>query len=301
MVLHNEEQHIKSLTESLLRQSYKSVNYYVLDNCSSDKSSWLIKKYLPTSTYFYSDVNLGFAKGNNLLAKQAVLDGADYIFILNTDMVLDSNCIEEMVLLSRKDDSIGGISPILFFGYASKKNESVIQCYDINIRYNSGKVSNKWTNKIFEYCDLPEIKEVNFVQGGALFYNTRLYEKIGLFEEENYMYGDELELSYKIAKTDYKLFVTQKAKVWHFHDWSKKNKTGYYFMYYYIKRNKLLFLYRHKFYLNIFIFLLKELLLFPFKIKWAIRIADFRLLKYYYLGIWDGLNKRNGKAEINFE
>ncbi|MBT7087937.1 hypothetical protein HN928_03135, partial [bacterium] len=195
---------------------------------------------------------------------------------------------------------IGAISPLVFFGHASKKNQSVIQSFDINISFRSGKVINTCTNQIFEDLGLPEKQEVNFMHGGALFLKTKVYNKIGLFEEENFMYGDELEFAYKFSLTKYKMLVTQNAKAWHYHVWSKNNKEGYYFKYYYIKRNKALFFHRHKQYVNILVYVFKEIIFLPIKIKWALRIADFKLIKFYYWGIWDGIRRKNGKATINF-
>jgi GT2 family glycosyltransferase len=300
LVLYNEEKYIKPLSESLQAQSYKNICYYALDNSSSDKSAALLKKYLPTVKLFRSEENWGFAKGNNFLAQKANDLGCDYLFVLNTDMVVDQACIEELVKLAESNNEVGAISPMVFFGHASSKGKSVIQSFDINISFQSGEVINTYTNQILEDLNLPEKQEVNFMHGGALFFKNEVYNEIGLFEEENFMYGDELEFAYKFSLTKYKMLVTQKAKVWHYHVWSKSNKEGYYFEYYYIKRNKALFYYRHNQYRNILIYVFKEIIFLPVKIRWALRIADLKLIKYYYWGIWDGIRKKNGKATINF-
>ena len=121
LVLYNEEKHIKPLADSLLAQSFQNVSYYALDNNSSDRSASILKKYLPNVILFRSEENWGFAKGNNYLAQKAVDDGCDYFFVLNTDMVLDTLCIEELVKLAESNTDIGAISPLVFSVMPPKK------------------------------------------------------------------------------------------------------------------------------------------------------------------------------------
>ena len=141
----------------------------------------------------------------------------------------------------------------------------------------------------------------NAFHGGAAFIRTKVVENIGLFNEDNFMYGDELDLAFRLNKTKYKILVTKKAVAWHFHDYSKKNKSGFYLQYYYILRNRFLFFYRYKKYNSLSVQLISELILFPLKIRWAIRTVDIKLVKYYYLGIFHGLLNKTGKAEIEFK
>jgi len=78
-----------------------------------------------------------------------------------------------------------------------------------------------------------------------------------------------------------------------------KNKNGYYFMYYYMQRAKYLYFFKYHFYWNLLLDFIKELLLFPVKIRWATRVADIRLIKYYYLGIVHGLMKKQEKLILS--
>lgn len=300
LVIYNEEKHIRRLTESLNKQSYRAIDVYAIDNNSQDNSVELLKKYLPDINLIKSNNNIGFAKGNNIIAKKAVENDCDYLFVLNTDMELDYSCVENLAGLIQSDPLIGGVAPIVLLGKDNRRT-NIIQSYADRANFETGKTISIYSN--FNICEekLPEKLEVNTLHGGSTFISKEVYNNIGLFNEDNFMYGDELDLAYRLNKAGYKLMVTKNAISWHFHDWTKKNKNGYYFQYYYMMRNRFLFFYRYNKIGSIIIMLLKELFYFPIKSLWAFRVADIRLLKYYYYGILHGLLNRKGKANIEFK
>ncbi|MCL5969947.1 MAG: glycosyltransferase family 2 protein, partial [Patescibacteria group bacterium] len=62
-----------------------------------------------------SEENLGFAGGNNIGIKYALKNGADYIFILNNDTILDKNLIKELLVVMESDEKIGVVVPKIYF------------------------------------------------------------------------------------------------------------------------------------------------------------------------------------------
>ncbi|MBK7498977.1 MAG: glycosyltransferase family 2 protein [Ignavibacteriales bacterium] len=126
--------------------------------------------------------------------------------------------------------------------------------------------------------------EVNIVGGGITFIKASVVKEIGLFDERYYIYGEELDLGYRSFLADYKMVVTSEAKVWHHHNWSRKNNKQHYFSYYYMNRAKILYFIKFALHKQLIIFLLKELFLFPVKVKWSHKTSDLKLIKYYYLG-----------------
>ncbi len=298
LVLYNEEQHIPQLLDSIKNQTYRKLAVFAIDNNSSDNSVSLFESLMPNAFIFRSKINNGYAKGNNLIAEKAVNNGADYLFILNTDMELDKKCINELVNLAESNTLIGGIAPLILKG---KNKTDIIQSYALVANFKTARTASLNSNLNFSNNKLPERIEVNTIHGGATFIRTEVYKKIGLFNEDNFMYGDELDLAYRLKKTRYKMMVTKKAVALHFHDWSKNNKEGYYLQYFYMTRNRYLFFHRYKKYSSLLIESLKEIIKLPLTIRWLIKKADFKLVKYYYLGIIHGLLNRKEKANIEFK
>lgn len=300
LVIYNEAQFIPNLIASLKKQTYPKIKIYAIDNNSIDDSILIIKKLLPEVFIIESNENHGFAKANNILAEKASEDNVEYLFVLNTDMILDVDCIKELVSLAESDKAIGAIAPIVLIGKRNEKT-NIIQCYVDKANFKTGKTTSPHSNLNFRNVNLPEKIEVNTVHGGATFIKTEVYKKVGLFNEDNFMYGDELDLAYRIKQTGYKMLVTKKAVGWHFHNWSKTNKKANFLQYYYMTRNRFLFFHRYKKYKSLIIGSLKELLNLPLIIRWAIRRVDIKIIKYYYLGILHGLLNKKGKADIEFK
>jgi len=284
---------------SIINQSYKNIVIYAIDNCSKDNSYTLATSVIPDLAIEKSDFNYGFAAGNNRLAKKAIARGAEHLFILNTDMILHENCIYELVTLLESDDTIGAVSPIVLFGRNAEKT-NIIQSYLEQAEFKKGKTHSPYNGTQLDENDVPEKAQVTVLFGGALIIKKELYDKIGLFHEQYFMYQDEIDFAYRVNRTNMKQFVTRKAIVWHFHDWSKKNKTGYYREYFYINRNRFLYLRKHKYFLQLIVEIIKQILIFPGVTIWSIRKAGCKLIYFYYLGILHGVLNRQGKASIEF-
>lgn len=297
IVVTNEESHLPVLLKSITNQSYKNIQVYILDNNCVDNSMEIIHALYPAAKIIHSQINTGFAKGNNILADAAIKEGADYIFVLNPDIELHIDCISRLVNLMERHRDISIAAPIMFFGL-EKRNENVIQSYIKNIDFKKRKIEKTNSGKVFVDGMYPEEVEVNIVPGGITFIESEVINQIGLFEEMYFMYGDESDLALRAYKKGYKMMITSAAKVWHHHDFSKKNRNGCYFKYYYITRARYLYFRKYKFYKSLLTNLIKEIITSPFKVKWAIKICDIRLLNYYYKGIWDGLMNKKGESKL---
>jgi GT2 family glycosyltransferase len=215
-------------------------------------------------------------------------------------MALERNCISILVDIFNEKSEVIGAGPIVFIG-TDEGNAKNIQCYADDSNFTSGQTKTLYQGSKFNFEELPDKLYVNSLHGGCFMIRSSVVSLVGLFNEDNFMYNDEIDLAYRLSKIKGKLMVTKNAESWHFHDWNKKNKPGYYLQYYYINRNRFLFFYRYNKYLSFIREIMIELLSFPLKIKWAKKTSGLRLLKYYYLGYWHGLLNKKGKANIEFK
>lgn len=302
VVLFNNEQDLISPFNSIARQKYKNISVYVLDNDSSDNSVKLTKNLWPSANIIQLNANVGFAKGNNILARKAIDDGAEYLFILNPDMELHPNCVEELVKLAENKIDIGVVAPIVFYN-TEDNSKNKIQEYGAFVDFNKYKIVKNFSGQIYEEIkdEIPDFMQVDCVAGCATFLKSKLYEKIGLWEEKYFMYGDEIDFSKRVIESGYKLMVTKKAKVWHNHNWNGNNIKGYYIEYYFIPRNKYLYFKKFRLTRSIYLSLIWDLILFPRSLLWFNKICNLRLGYYYLKGIIDGLRGKSGKPEMDFK
>ena len=103
LVFFNQAKHIPNLVNSINKQTYRNVHVFAIDNNSIDNSADLFDSLMPNASLIKSNRNNGYAKGNNKLANKALILKPEYLFILNTDMVIDKNCISELVSAAESD------------------------------------------------------------------------------------------------------------------------------------------------------------------------------------------------------
>ncbi|MCX6250387.1 MAG: glycosyltransferase family 2 protein [Bacteroidetes bacterium] len=300
LVVTNEAHHMKTHFNSLKNQTYKNISVYVTDNNSKDNSVELIRELYPEANINSFSENTGFARGNNIAAKHAYDDGADYLFILNPDIELDPECIEQLVLFSEQNKQIGLVAPVMFYGL-EKKSKNIIQSYDDHVNFYTSGSHSPHAELVFNADTIPVIIETSMTGGGITFMKREVYQKIGLFEESYFIYNDEIDLAYRVKKAGYKMFATHRAKVWHHHNWSQKNKIQHRLMYYYMTRNRFLYFKQYHLYSYLLYNIMLEIFLMPLKIRWALRTSDLRFLRFYYLGIVRGIAGEKGETNRSFE
>ena len=298
IVLFNEEEHIPRLLNSLKNQTYRNLQVFVMDNHSADNSADLFESIMPTAFIFRAHENHGYAQGNNLISEKALKNKPVYLFILNTDMELDPDCIKNLVTEAELNKSVCALSPIILSGIDDTQTLKT-QSYEIVANFSKGTY--QLVNRNLAYALLQEKVYTDILPGCAFLIRASSIAQIGLFNADNFMYGEEIDLAYRAKKAGHKMLAMKNAKAWHFHEWSRSNTTGYYLTYYYMMRNRFLFFQRYQKFDSLLLEGFKELCYLPLKIRWALKKADIKLVKYYYLGMLHGLLNKKGKANIKFE
>lgn len=299
IVTYNSQKDIGRLLDSIIIQDYKDLIVYIVDNNSTDNTLELIRKYESELSIriISSKLNNGFARGNNIGIQKALDESCELVFILNPDIQLEKNCINILTRRIKSEDNIGVIGPVVLYG----DERNVIQAYGINVNFKTQKKVAPYGNENWS-TDLPSEIYVDFVLGGAMMIRSSMLKITGLFEEDYFMYNDELDIAYRVRRAGFKTLCLRDAIVRHFHDFSKSNKNGYNLMYYYVVRNRYLYFKKFRLYSELAISLLSEFFGIPLKIIWSVRRMDnLKLLKFYYSGLIDGLRGISGIANKSFD
>jgi GT2 family glycosyltransferase len=294
IVFYKDTQHLQRLSESIKGLNFRDFQIYFTDNNPLKTHVETFKNHFPEAIYIESIENTGFAKGNNVLAKQAAFDGCDFIWILNPDMSPKSSCLSELlkcIIVHKNTEAVG---PVLLYGEESRSNK---------IQFAGSKVNFKTQVKHAFYIDkslseLPKISSqiVDLINGGSLLINAERVKNEMLFDEEYFMYNDELDLMRRIRNNGKEVRVVFSAISSHHHDWSKKNANSYQLMYYYIMRNKVLYWRKYKHTFIIFKSMLEYLVKLPVVAMFCMRTSGYKLLYFYYLGLLHGYLGKKGKS-----
>ncbi len=169
--------------------------------------------------------NLGFAAGNNLGARQAK---GDVLVFLNPDTVVAPGALEALVG-PLEDPTVGIVSARLRL-----MNEPEL----LNSAGNEVHVTGiAWAGLYGERADtVDELREVAFPTGAAMAIRRALFEELGGFTEELFMYQEDLELGWRVRLRGLRIVVSPGADVYHDYDFARNPGKQYL-----LERNRLAF------------------------------------------------------------
>jgi GT2 family glycosyltransferase len=302
-VVTNEKLNLKDFYTSLAQQTFKDFTVYFVDNNSADGSIEYFKDLNSSNVlnvkYIRLDYNSGFSGGCNIGAENAIQDGCKYLFFSNNDLFFEERSLDELLKLLQSENNIACTGPVLL--KHKEKTPEEIQEFGGKINFKSGHLEKYYTNENITRTDLPETLETDFVGGGVCMIKADVFKASGMFENDYFAYFDEIDLSYRLKVLgNYKMMVTSKAKIWHNHNWTKKNNNSYYFEYYLGERNKFLYFKKYKMRGSLIAGIVVDSFKFPWRLIWFIKVCDFKLGLYYLKGMLDGLLGKRGKPELSF-
>ena len=228
-------------------KSIKKINKIIIfDNSNDKKLKDIINKKYPNIRFVLSKKNLGYGAANNKIFKKAK---TPYVFILNPDTVLEKNCIKELVsqskLLKHKFAILSPSTKNKNYGYFDKTN--------------------------YQRINHKNIIDVDFVKGFSMLVNLSKIKKIGNFDENFFLYLEEIDLCRRLRAKLEKIYIIKKAKVQHLG--AKSSNIGFEFekcrnwhwmwssVYYDIKNYNFIYAFR-KFFMSVFKYYLKSLFFF---------------------------------------
>jgi N-acetylglucosaminyl-diphospho-decaprenol L-rhamnosyltransferase len=212
---------------SSIRQNTTGLTYEILvvDNASFDGCDEVLETHAPEATYIQSVKNLGFAKANNLAFKAS--RGITLLF-LNPDTEIVGPAINLMLEELQQLSDAGILGARLSNGDGSLQT-SCIQAFPtiLNQVLDSEFLRKKWpesslwgTQPFLRDHGRPE--EVEAVSGACLMIRRDVFERVGEFSEDYFMYTEDIDLCYKVRKAGYKNYYVPMANVVHFGGSSSK-------------------------------------------------------------------------------
>jgi N-acetylglucosaminyl-diphospho-decaprenol L-rhamnosyltransferase len=187
VVTYNGTKWIDKCFGSLLRSTIP-LKIIAIDNGSTDGTQNKIRNDFPEVKVIENDKNLGFGKANNLGIKQAFLDGAEYIFLLNQDAWVEKDTIEKLINVSASHPEYGIISPLhlnamgnaVDYGFSNyiHRDSDHIFLSDLIIKGLNG---------------LNEIYQIDFVNAAFWLLSRKTIETVGGFNPFFFLYGEDNE------------------------------------------------------------------------------------------------------------
>ena len=235
----------RNTINSIFEYSYPfSYEILVVDNASSDDSLSKLQDYFKDKvTFIASKENNGFAAGNNQALRVAK---GRYVLLLNSDTIVWENTLENIYNYMEKHTDVGasGCRVLLENGDLDKAcKRSFPNVKNSFFRLFHIPTNSKDDNYNLDGLPDDEIYEIDCLTGAFMFMRAEALNEAGLLDETFFMYGEDIDLCYRIKKAGWKIIYYGESKITHLKGASskkQKNKLIYEFyraMYIYYKKH----------------------------------------------------------------
>ncbi len=225
--------------ESCLKLKYPDVRILIVDNGSTDGSEMVLRPRFPSVEFIQTGENLGFAGGNNAGIRHALERGAEYIWLLNNDTVVDQEALGQLVTVAETDEKIGIVGSKIY--YFDKPDV---------LWFAGGRIT-KFTKLVYhtdtnlkdpQLCQ--KTRDVDFITGCSLLIRSSTIRQVGFMSEEFFHYFEDADWNIRIKDAGWRVVWAAGSKVWH--KVSSIHGEGNPFLNYYVVRNSLQYVRRNR-------------------------------------------------------
>lgn len=227
---------VKYFLEQCLYSVQKAVSgiaaeIIVIDNNSTDNSVEYLQHRFPNVQFVANKENTGYAKANNQGWQMAK---GKYVLFLNPDTILSEDCLSLSLLKLEDTDAIGALGvhmldgsgrflPESKRGFPSPRASFFKLSGLINVFPRSTAIARYYLGHLPE----KQNNEIDVLTGAYLMVKQEVLKKTGGFDERFFMYGEDIDLSYRIKQAGYKNFYLAASSIIHFKGESTKKDMAY--------------------------------------------------------------------------
>jgi O-antigen biosynthesis protein len=222
-----------------VRNSIKDIEseVFIVDNNSVDGSVEMLHEKFSEFRIIVNKENVGFSKANN----QAIaLSSGEYILLLNPDTVVEDDTIAQVIRFMDGHPDAGGLGVKMVDGKGRFLPESKrglptpwVAFYKIFGLSRIFPKSRKFGRYHLGFLDKDETHSVEVLSGAFMLLRKSLLDQIGYLDEAFFMYGEDIDLSYRITQAGYKNYYYPEARIIHYKGEStKKGSLNYVLVFY---------------------------------------------------------------------
>ena len=195
---------------SLARSEYLNLQTLVVDNASDPDPMPLFASRFPKAELLRSELNLGYAGGNNLGVQWAAKKNYEHVLILNNDVTVDPKAVDELVNASEANLQATILAPkVLFYDKPDMINSCGTSMDWFRLRPRLGLCGQK------DEGQCGNRKEAVILPGSALFFTKKLWESTGHFDEDFFLIHEDAELCLRNRQKGFKNLLVPEARVFH--------------------------------------------------------------------------------------
>lgn len=229
IVNYNTKSHLQKALESIvLHASTISHEVVVVDNNSTDGSVEHLRPLFPEVRFIESSENVGFAAGNNLGQPHC---SGEYLFYLNPDTELTEGALQQLIAHLDTHPEIGLVAPKLVYGNGQLQR-SIRPFYSywssfFDNRYLPPLIARlPWLQRFVPFVLNHDVSQtVDWVKGAGMLVRKSLADELMGFDEQFWIYGEEIDLCKRIWDAGYSIFYLHSATIIHYEGQSTRQSS----------------------------------------------------------------------------
>ena len=190
--------------------TYSPWQIVVFDNASIDDSCEKIGKKYPQVIIMRSDKNVGYSKGNNIGIQKLLAEGADYVWVLNNDTIVEPTCLDNLMLAAKSDVRIAAVGAKILYAdsphtiwYAGARLNPIIF-----------SVPHDGLGKAVTFGP-KTIVQVDFVTGCSMLITRHAFNQVGFFDEDFFAYAEDFDWCLRVRQSGLRLVYAPQAVLYH--------------------------------------------------------------------------------------
>ena len=210
---------------------------FVVDNASSDDSCSMVKQKFPTVKLIENYQNVGFSKANNQAISQSQ---GKYVLLLNPDTVVQEDTFTKCIAFMNSHCEAGAITVKMIDGKGNYLPESkrgfpspwvsFFKIFGLTSLFPKSRIFARY---YLGHLDKNATNQIDILPGAFMFIKREALNKSGLLDEQFFMYGEDIDLSYRITQAGYKNYYYPECQIIHYKGEStKKGSLNYVLVFY---------------------------------------------------------------------
>jgi GT2 family glycosyltransferase len=196
--------------ESIMSLRYEDFAVISVNNGSSDDSQARLEAEFPLVTFIDTGSNLGYSGGNNVGIESALRLGADFIWVLNNDTIVDPEALGYLVDAANRNPEAAIFNPKIY--YYSHPDKLIFGDYGWSKWKSIPKMTGHGERDYGQY-DFPH--EMQAADGASLFIRSRPIKDIGAFDEWYFCYFEDIDFSLRARRHGWRILFVPDARIWH--------------------------------------------------------------------------------------
>ena len=193
---------------------------FLVDNSPSDELKNIVAMYPNKEIhYIFNNANMGYGKAHNIAIRKSIEQGQPYHIILNPDIIIEKGALEKLTDYMEQHPEVGNIMPKIIYPDGELQYLCKLLPSPIDLIFRRFIPVKKWKEAINKKYELhsfgyDKIMNVPNLSGCFMFLRTEVLKQVGLFDENIFMYLEDIDLNRRIY-SKYKTIYYPEATVIH--------------------------------------------------------------------------------------